>query len=713
MARLNDLPAAAESVESLKRRFIRQNREIARANSIQSLRIRTLESDVSRLLAENVCLREEIIALNQELEKSQSSKQLDNEIDIIKTKLDAKLAEFGSLISDLGSLPQRRELVGEPKHGQNNGGFHVSPEAARRRSPMKMARETANGDEGRLPAILEDKHYPRLTLEKEDIADMMNHEQVEEDSPDQTAMNNPSSSTFETTDTFENHEPSMIIGTIEDETQNCQPLSNLEVRRKRRGSSLLGDTSATPEVQNKQQDFEPIHISKSGSKRKLSVRDDEDSISRSNKQYDDFQFTRLPGSSKYIPAESEAETEGSPTKAPARKPNTQPRKDRTTTRRALGPKTTNLKNRSPTKKQSNTENWEKDAVKPKSKPARTTRDGIEKPMPTVPSGGLKQKDFEPVDINLWPSQQPHAEKNGDIPPKTPAELDISSPFSTEPSGTRQESRDTPPPSLTSSTAWGGTSRPSRRSRGSVSYAEPNLRDKMRRPTKELVDAVPDDHFRRSSKSDIDLVIGRNSDFDMQIGESATFNDGSGSPLGAKTDPSMSQLPSNIMTNRKRRTLSSNKFDVGHESELAPSASSVAISTLIAGSRKRDQNKDNRALDNEIEEGKNTDGTRSSRRHSSAVTTGTRSRRSQSSNLASTQNENEMDIQAVLEAAGLSGDVRASMSGKRSSGHQQSSKLRSAKIVSEFDYDATDVPEAGSEVKRVQRLTASRRRSMML
>src|SRR5207244_1356853 len=32
-------------------------------------------------------------------------------------------------------------------------------------------------------------------------------------------------------------------------------------------------------------------------------------------------------------------------------------------------------------------------------------------------------------------------------------------------------------------------RPSRRARMPISYAEPNLRDKMRRPTKELVDAV--------------------------------------------------------------------------------------------------------------------------------------------------------------------------------------------------------------------------------
>ena len=52
---------------------------------------------------------------------------------------------------------------------------------------------------------------------------------------------------------------------------------------------------------------------------------------------------------------------------------------------------------------------------------------------------------------------------------------------------RNEGRDTPPPADISS--QGEVSRPSRRSRTSVSYAEPNLRDKMRRPTKELFDAV--------------------------------------------------------------------------------------------------------------------------------------------------------------------------------------------------------------------------------
>lgn len=47
--------------------------------------------------------------------------------------------------------------------------------------------------------------------------------------------------------------------------------------------------------------------------------------------------------------------------------------------------------------------------------------------------------------------------------------------------------DTPPPGYLALN--GETARPSRRARSAVSYAEPNLRDKMRRPTKELFDAV--------------------------------------------------------------------------------------------------------------------------------------------------------------------------------------------------------------------------------
>lgn len=70
------------------------------------------------------------------------------------------------------------------------------------------------------------------------------------------------------------------------------------------------------------------------------------------------------------------------------------------------------------------------------------------------------------------------------PPSAAATLSSSS---DRPHSTFAEGRDTPPPFDISS--QGEVARPSRRARASVSYAEPNLRDKMRRPTKELLDAV--------------------------------------------------------------------------------------------------------------------------------------------------------------------------------------------------------------------------------
>jgi hypothetical protein len=84
-----------------------------------------------------------------------------------------------------------------------------------------------------------------------------------------------------------------------------------------------------------------------------------------------------------------------------------------------------------------------------------------------------------------PQDQPSAPASTiTIPePETPLpELDLVTPNTPEPRSA-PTSRDTPPPGM------GEAARPSRRARPAISYAEPNLRDKMRRPTKELFDAV--------------------------------------------------------------------------------------------------------------------------------------------------------------------------------------------------------------------------------
>src|SRR2546421_7443136 len=91
---------------SVKRRFIRQNREIARVNSTQSLRIRNLEAEISRLLAENISLREQAINGAQEAERWRSSHKLITEVGQLKDKLESRLSEVSALVTELGSLPE-------------------------------------------------------------------------------------------------------------------------------------------------------------------------------------------------------------------------------------------------------------------------------------------------------------------------------------------------------------------------------------------------------------------------------------------------------------------------------------------------------------------------------------------------------------------------------------------------------------------------------
>ena len=147
----------------MKRRFVRQNREIARANSIQSLRIRNLESEISRLLAENVSLREQIISLNQDLERSQSIRELTDGVNDAKEKLQAKLVELGDLVADLGLPPQRTWRRAE---ATNSGPIENKKSLKSPRcSSIRTVRETAAVEGERLPVILEDNYYPSMTLE--------------------------------------------------------------------------------------------------------------------------------------------------------------------------------------------------------------------------------------------------------------------------------------------------------------------------------------------------------------------------------------------------------------------------------------------------------------------------------------------------------------------------------------------------------------------
>lgn len=159
----------------MKRRFVRQNRELARLvdahpfeaqsadrlrnNSTQSQRIRNLELETSRLLGENIHLRERIIQLETELDSSRNS-YATAKVDAIKDRLDAKIQELGGLVAELGLLqkPARkaRRRTQSPKR---------SPNQKEWKNAHTLAEVMGGQQGGRLPTIVEDKHYPRRTLE--------------------------------------------------------------------------------------------------------------------------------------------------------------------------------------------------------------------------------------------------------------------------------------------------------------------------------------------------------------------------------------------------------------------------------------------------------------------------------------------------------------------------------------------------------------------
>ena len=124
-----------------------------------------------------------------------------------------------------------------------------------------------------------------------------------------------------------------------------------------------------------------------------------------------------------------------------------------------------------------------------------------KPPTSMPQRPLKLDSTERSTPPIIESTPPtlDAELNPDPKPEPGALIIPPSPSTFAPSttSTPHPSPNTPPP------AGLGATRPSRRQRGSVSYAEPNLRDKMRRPTKDLVDAVAGDekaYFHRSASA---------------------------------------------------------------------------------------------------------------------------------------------------------------------------------------------------------------------
>ncbi|KAJ5667542.1 hypothetical protein N7507_003406 [Penicillium longicatenatum] len=471
MARLNDYTAPPESIEALKRRFVRQNKEIARVNSMQSLRIRSLESEVAHLLAENVSLRQQVINVTQEAERLEAAKMLHAGVYEIKSRLDAKVAELNDLASELGMLPR--------KIGKLDKSDPDRPKVAGSRP--QPADPDYPGEDGRLPAILEDKCYPRKTLEAQEIQNLVQADSspaqpvFEVDLTQQSATESPSPS-------LKVHEilPEGQMGSSSIPDQCLPP--TLETRKKKKKTDSVSPEKGDSTLQEPHVPGVNDRRVKSGSKRKFSP-DEDGALSDGDgvQECDEFHFSRP---SQSPPRHTDLLQWMHQDTSPIKTPVSIKRGSATGTmkRKVLEPKSANLSLGSPKKARAS---LHPDNKLPVQMVGNENTVSPQKPKELEKPRGrsLSQAARRPRPISDTQRQR-HSQPS--VQSEQPALISL------------KDSPIVQSDIMATDADVAATSRSSRRRGAVVSYAEPNLRDKMRRPTKELIDAVGRNGSRRSS-----------------------------------------------------------------------------------------------------------------------------------------------------------------------------------------------------------------------
>ncbi|KAL9008067.1 MAG: hypothetical protein Q9173_006771 [Seirophora scorigena] len=485
------------------------------------------ESEISRLLSENLSLREQVINLQYEIDHNVRA----DSIDTVRGRLETKLGELGSLVQELGSLRQNAE---DRRATRRRSGGKVSPKKSSDQRIWKNGltiSEVTGGADGRLPPIVEGKHYPRRTLDADELLGVLPDSGDPADSPD---LGPPPIAHFEAGDPIKfeasHHESPRKERSESAGLLNPALLANLETRRKRRESSRQGeiDSSGTKHLHKTLQDHvggtnNPEHTLKSGAKRKFGAREDNEQpeMHGASEKGDDLEYNRIlehhversePGISQ---PEKQAEQgtihETAKIKERSRgrpKINANPS---VSSRNVLAPKSVNTDPVSSPVKMNRLVTGDKAGpLKPdkisKPRDRSRARDQSASQRFARPAKAPQAEAPDPRVGTTIGEQAPPSRP----PPESlaPAPLDTCSPDDCEPPTARTESRDTPPPAdldpeMANTHAFGSLGRASRRQKGSVSYAEPNLRDKMRRPHKELVDAVGAEERMQQKKASKD------------------------------------------------------------------------------------------------------------------------------------------------------------------------------------------------------------------
>lgn len=579
----------------MKKRFLRQNREIIRANSDQSLKIRSLETEHARLLSENITLREDKIRLNHELSKNRHALALEN-VGAISHKLQSFAQGLQGLMHELAqaqsTLPEP-----EPYRQTKRRSPKASPSQRQWRNNFSLA-DVA----GQMPSIVEGKYFPRRTLDAEELATVLNPGTIT-DSPE---LSPPPVAHFDIGDPVKQDSPlrksPQAPQSEPDEPGGLEARSlfaNLETRKKRRESTFTrieepekgSEQGKTTQRQKQATAAEASRVIKLGAKRKLSMRD-EDEATRPAYSPEGFLYTKKPSEDSQAVVTLPIREASSSTTTSSRRSSQAPSVEKPKTlnkakpatasaappRRALGEKSVNTDPVvSPAKAHAIVAGQLKEikdiqAGKPEVTKLRPPSPPRSKPISAHPRSAAETRKDSTANTSFELPLRPAPSvdepvKPATLPPKTPAPTDdlFSPSMSSAPSTAATASRDTPPPSDLIG------ARPSRRARPSVSYAEPNLRDKMRRPGKELADAVSaEDKARRVARKIAELEAV------AQVKEEAAASIGFGSP-------SWKDLPreqgSPLITKHQDRL-------AGDVESKAGSAANETIAALMASSNRR-------------------------------------------------------------------------------------------------------------------------------
>ncbi|KAK4251660.1 hypothetical protein C7999DRAFT_10665 [Corynascus novoguineensis] len=472
MARLNEAPMPAEShLEILRRKFLRQNRDIAKINSDQSQKIRRLENDCARLLSENLELRGQILRLEKQVEDNSARRIADHALEV-KAKLEVQLSEFAALLGSLGvEPPSKRRSSGDRRLSKPRQSMTRSPPQRRRRN-TSIDSEALAEMEGRLPPIYENKTYPRATMGSDEIMALC---AAAEDVNDSSDLGPPPVSRY-----------------VEDFSVMNSPTKPLETyvqeSPRRRQTVLsppqLDQITTSSDSSEIRTDAEQVVVKESSPRKQAPAKESASEPSSQavrpsvkRKYGDEDGLTQciapVAGKENDVSAKSFPTRNGPKRRSLAEMANAKPEKK--TMRAPLSAK------RTPLAAKSTNEDVSSPRKVAKSAPLKDIKK--EKEHQGAPGDSVMQGEGNapkpPVEI-IIPADHNLLETATSLPSATP-----SSP--TTPPRPAQREVLTPPPADISST--GETTRPTRRARAAISYVEPNLRDKMRRPTKELFDAV--------------------------------------------------------------------------------------------------------------------------------------------------------------------------------------------------------------------------------